>query len=181
MKNANKSSSAMCQRKKAAFLAAFAECGTITRAAEAAKIERHTHSRWVEADPEYAKAFSAASEQAADRLEEEARRRAHDGLLRMKFHQGVAIIDPRTLKDQPFYDPSFPDGKPYFEHEYSDTLLIFLLKGARPEKFRENVKMDHAGEVKHTHTIDLSKLSVDELRAYRELRLKMEATKASEN
>jgi hypothetical protein len=28
---------------------------------------------------------------------------------------------------------------------YSDTLLIFLLKARRPEKFRDNVKVEHGG------------------------------------
>ncbi len=28
-------------------------------------------------------------------------------------------------------------GAPYFEHSYSDTLLIFLTKGAMPERYRE--------------------------------------------
>jgi hypothetical protein len=27
-------------------------------------------------------------------------------------------------------------------HEYSDTLLIFLLKGARPQKYRDNVRQE---------------------------------------
>ena len=31
------------------------------------------------------------------------------------------------------------------EREYSDTLLIFLLKGAMPEKYHENVKLEHDG------------------------------------
>lgn len=138
--------------KKAAFLAAFAEVGTIGRAAEASGVDRGTHYRWLEADNDYAKAFSDAAEAAADKLEAEARRRAHDGLLRMKFHQGEPIIDPRTKE-------------PYFELEYSDTLLIFLLKGARPEKFRDNVKVEHAGKVSTANktTIDLSGLSDDEL------------------
>jgi hypothetical protein len=30
-------------------------------------------------------------------------------------------------------------GQPYFEREYSDQLLALLLKGLRPEKFRDNL------------------------------------------
>lgn len=48
---------------------------------------------------------------------------------------------------------------PYIEHEYSDTLLIFLLKGARPEVYRERADVRHSGK------IDVSALSDDELRA----------------
>ena len=32
-------------------------------------------------------------------------------------------------------------------HESSDTLLIFLLKAHRPEKYRETVKQEHSGSV----------------------------------
>lgn len=31
----------------------------------------------------------------------------------------------------------------------SDTLLIFLLKAARPDKYRDNVSIKHSGEVVH--------------------------------
>lgn len=66
--------------KKRAFLAAYAECGTVTRAAEIAGIERNTHYVWLKDDPDYAKACEAAYEQAAERLEQEARRRAVEGV-----------------------------------------------------------------------------------------------------
>jgi len=42
----------------------------------------------------------------------------------------------------------------------SDTLMIFLLKARRPEKYRENVKIEHSGSVRQ----DLSGLSTEELR-----------------
>lgn len=106
------------QAKKAAFLAAFAQFGTITHAAKAADIGRQTHYDWVRNDPEYAKAFDDAGDQAIDALEREARRRAIEGTEEPVFHNGK-IVD--TIR------------------RYSDTLLIFLLKGARPSKYRERV------------------------------------------
>lgn len=42
----------------------------------------------------------------------------------------------------------------------SDTLMIFLLKARRPEKYRENVKIEHSGTVRQ----DLSGMSTEELR-----------------
>jgi len=62
-------------KKQAAFLAAFAECGNVTRACEIAKVGRRTHYNWLE-DPDYEAAFSDAENQAVDALEGEARRRA---------------------------------------------------------------------------------------------------------
>lgn len=97
------------------MLAALAETGNISRAAEAAGIDRKTHYRWC-AEPEYAALAEDAMEQAADKLEEEARRRAHDGVDEPVFYQGEVCGTVR---------------------KYSDTLLIFLLKGAKPDKFRE--------------------------------------------
>lgn len=48
----------------------------------------------------------------------------------------------------------------------SDTLLIFLLKARRPEKYRETIKQDHGGTVKHQHEhrhFDLSRFSPREV------------------
>jgi len=112
-----------CKHQKA-FLAAYAECGNITLAAKMAKIDRTQHYRWLD-NPEYAKMFQDAEEQAVEMLEREARRRAIEGLKKKKFDKnGKPVIDPET-------------GEQYVEHEYSDSLLIFLLKGARPEKYRD--------------------------------------------
>lgn len=94
--------------KKRAVLAAYAEQGNLSRAVEIAGVARSMHYVWLDNDPAYATAFAEAEEQAADRLEGEARRRAFDG---------------------------------------SDTLLIFLLKGARPDKYAERQKHEHAGEL----------------------------------
>jgi hypothetical protein len=59
-----------------------------------------------------------AYEQAGERLEQEARRRAVEGTKKNVYYQGE------------------PCG---VNTEYSDTLLIFLLKGAKPEKYAERV------------------------------------------
>lgn len=107
--------------KQAAFLAAYAEVGNVTRAAELAKVPRSMHYEWMK-DPEYAEAFQAAEQQACDRLEQEARRRALEGVEEPVFHRGEQCGVVR---------------------KYSDTLLIFLLKGAMPEKYKDR----HAHDV----------------------------------
>ena len=107
--------------KKKAFLAAFAEVGTITKAAEMAGINRRSHTNWLnnpKDGPAYAEAFEAAGQQACDRLEQEARRRAIEGVKKPVFQGGkkVGVVQ-----------------------EYSDTLLIFLMKGAMPERYKDRV------------------------------------------
>ncbi len=129
------------------FLASLADGGNVRLACEAAKIERSTAYRLRESDETFAAAWNDALDQAADLLEEEARRRAYDGVRRLKFYKGrpvmVPVVDADGLvvKDK----DGNPELKPYTEQEYSDTLIIFLLKGARPEKYRERADVQHSG------------------------------------
>lgn len=109
--------------KKRAFLAAYAETCSIIRAAKAAEVDRGTHYEWLRKDPGYAVRFHIAKEQAADALEDEAIRRAHEGM-----DKPVTVAGEKTII-----------------REYSDTLLIFMLKGMRPQKFRDNVEVTGAG------------------------------------
>lgn len=104
--------------KRDAFLAAFSRLGTITHAAEAAGVDRGQHYRWMDGDPEYPHLFSEAGKQAKDNLVREATRRAIEGTEKPVYQGGKRV---GTIK------------------EYSDTLLIFLMKGAMPETYRERV------------------------------------------
>ena len=126
------------KKGQAAFLAAYRTMGNISAAAKAAGVHRQSHYLWLERDPEYVAEFAQADEEAIEWLEAEARRRAVEGTQRLKFHQGQLVTIP---------DPENPEGPPipYVEHEFSDTLLIFLLKGRRPEVYRE--RYEHTGEV----------------------------------
>ncbi len=110
--------------KKRAFLAAMGECGNVSQACELAGIHRSTHYDWLENDPEYAEAFAHAEDHAAERLEQEARRRAVEGVEKPVYQGGRQVGVVR---------------------EYSDTLLIFLLKGAKPEKYQERSRTEIAG------------------------------------
>lgn len=110
---------------KAAIIEKLIEGLSITAAASHAGVGRTTAYQWREADPVFAEAWDDAIEAGTDRLEDETHRRAFNGVTRP-----VAV------------------GKEIVEiTEYSDTLAIFLLKGRRPEKFRDNVKVDHGGKL----------------------------------
>jgi uncharacterized protein YbjQ (UPF0145 family) len=102
--------------KQRAFLAVYSEAGNISQAAELANVNRCMHYTWMEKSEVYREAFEEAMEKAADRLEQEARRRAVNGVSEPVFYKGEQC---GTIQ------------------RYSDTLLIFLLKGVRPEKYRE--------------------------------------------
>jgi hypothetical protein len=112
------------RKKKDLMLNSYALNGNISASAQVAGIHRSTHYAWMENDPEYAKAFEEAGKEAIERLEEEARRRAVDGVDEPVFYQGMECGRVR---------------------KYSDILLMFLLKGKQPDTYRENV--NHTGEM----------------------------------
>ncbi len=100
-----------------AFLAAFRATCNVRLACEVAKVGRSSHYRWREKDSEYREAFDLAKEEAADILEAEAFRRAVEGVEKpVGWYKGK------------------PGG---YVREYSDILLIFLLKALLPERYRE--------------------------------------------
>jgi len=107
--------------KKAKFLAALRETGgNVGRACVTAGLVRRSVYDWREADAAFAVEWDEAVEFGTEELEEEARRRAFAGVDEPVFYKG----------DECGY-----------VRKYSDTLLIFLLKARKPDKYRENVKI----------------------------------------
>jgi hypothetical protein len=102
-----------------AFLNALAGGATVEDAARAAKTTRTTVYQWRAAEPAFAKEWAIAYRIGGDTLEAEAQRRAVEGTLKPVFHQGKVVGHVR---------------------EYSDTLLIFLLKARNPQKFCDRVR-----------------------------------------
>lgn len=84
--------------KKRAFLAAFSRCGSRSRAAHRAKVDRRTHYNWLRDDPEYAKAFDQAMGEAADALEDAMTDFAFDG----NVTAGIFLL--KGLKPEKFTD-----------------------------------------------------------------------------
>lgn len=112
-------------RARARFIEVLRETCNVSDAARAANIERSTPYKWRDADPDFFAQWVEAEEYAADRLEREAWRRAVEGIDKPVIHLGV-ITD--TFK------------------EYSDRMLEILLKGHRPNKFKERVQNEHTGK-----------------------------------
>ena len=107
------------QANARAFLAAYRQTASITRAAAAARIDRGMHYRWL-ANENYRKAFEAAQDVAAQILEDEAVRRATEGVLEPVFYQGEKCGAVRR---------------------YSDGLMQFLLRGFRPQKYASRTEL----------------------------------------
>lgn len=112
-------------KKGERFLAALRKTGNVTQAAKAERVDRVTAYTWRNNDEEFAKQWDEALEEATDLLELEARRRAQDGTPEPVYHRGQQV---GTVQ------------------KYSDTLLIFLLKAHRPNKFKDRVDMTSNNE-----------------------------------
>jgi len=132
-------------KKQRAFLAAFRECGVISHAAQMSNVNRSRHYQWLDAKEEYADAFRDAHEEAIDRLESEARRRACEGVVTIKFDKdGNPLRDPRKVDEDGLLKDGCDDPW-YYEHTYSDNLLAKLLAAHRPEKFGNKLTQEISG------------------------------------
>lgn len=109
------------------FLAAFEACYSLTQAARWAKVARQTHYDWLRNDPNYPECFAEAEKRGARSLEDEAVRRAHEGLRKAVRYKGRIVG---------------------YETEYSDSLLITMLKKSNPEAFRERTESRNTHDVK---------------------------------
>jgi hypothetical protein len=109
-----------------AFLEALAQSGNVSEACDAAGIGRTAAYAWRNDDPEFEKAWEAALVLGIDALEDEALRRAHRGTEKPVFYLGEQC---GTIR------------------EYSDTLMMFMLKGRRPEKFKDRGSVEHSGKL----------------------------------
>lgn len=128
-----------------AFIAAYRVRGSILEAAKAAEMDRVLHYRWLHVSPHYAEKFSEAKEAVAELLEDEAIRRAYEGWDEPVKYQGEFTypeeLDPETKEIR-----RVPGAPPLAIRKYSDTLLQFLLKAMKPEKYRERYSAELTGK-----------------------------------
>lgn len=104
------------------FLAELRQHATVKRAAKAAKIHHATVYKHLARDETFRKRVDEALEAGAIALEQEAIRRAVEGVKEPVFYKGQKVAAVTR---------------------YSDTLLIFLLKGLKPERYKD--RHEHTG------------------------------------
>ncbi len=110
------------------FLKAFAECGTVFDAAKKAGVGRRTVYDERQRNEDFALRWAEVEEWTTEEMEQEARRRALGWPETIYNARGEAA---GTIQ------------------KFSDVLLIFMLKGRKPETYRDNVKVEHGGKIKH--------------------------------
>jgi len=130
------------------FLVALARTGNVTMAARAAGVSRRHVMEVRKRDTVFALAWEDAIEEAADLLEAEVHRRAVEGVDEPVYGRRYAQNEETGRSYQ------ISDGQVGSIKRYSDTLLIFHLKGTRPQKYRDNVQQEHSGTVKIEYVND---------------------------
>lgn len=109
------------------FLAAFRDTGLVTEACEVAKVGRSTVYQERQRNEDFALAWADIELETTEAMEREAFRRGVEGVEKPMVSAGKLVTTVR---------------------EYSDTLLIFMLKARKPEMYRDNVHVQHSGTVK---------------------------------
>lgn len=110
----------------------------MARAATAAGWSRQSAYNYRRDYLDFADEWEQAVEAGTDLLEDEALRRAMAGDRRYAFDRnGDPLLHPET-------------GEPYYEKQYSDTLLIVMLKARRPEKYAARAQLEHSGRVEQS-------------------------------
>lgn len=101
-------------KRRERFLEMLRDQPNISRAARAVQMTRRGVYDWKEKHEDFAAEWDDAIQEGCDRLEEEAWRRAHDGVEEGIYYQGDKVD---TVK------------------RYSDHLLVRLLEAHKPEKY----------------------------------------------
>lgn len=115
----------MAKRWEAKFLSALEETANVAESARLTGIGRATAYRERKENPDFAAKWDTALQLGMDSLIDEAVRRARDGTTK-PVYQGGKLVG--------------------YVQEYSDTLMIFLLKAHDPARFRDNVDITSGGK-----------------------------------
>lgn len=110
-------------KKRALFLQSLVETGGhVTASCRAIGMTKQRLYEIRAKDTDFASEWDAAVEEGTENLEKEAFRRAYEGTCKPVYQGGQYVGDVQ---------------------EYSDTLMIFLLKGRRPAVYRDQAVVEH--------------------------------------
>lgn len=124
--------------------------GSIRLSAQSQHLHPGRHQQWLSTCPAYKAAYRRAKREAMEILEVEARRRAVLGTNEPVIFQGrlcgVWKKDGETVTE----DTEGAVLVPLTVKKYSDPLLMFLMKGCLPGKYRDKA-IEHKGRINHAH------------------------------
>lgn len=135
------------------FLSYLSETASIAGAAARAEVQRSTLYQLRKHDPEFAARWDEARKLGIDRLEDDAMRRALEGVQKPVFYAGRQIASVQ---------------------QFNDRLLQFLLKAHKPEVYARPAAPP-AAEFDHRARLSRLPYSPDLARRVREAEARMEA------
>lgn len=116
------SATVMGRRKRKVFLTNLRATGQVVKSAKEAGYKDSSLLRRIyNSDPDFKREWDLAMDAAADNLEDEATRRAVQGVDKPVFYKGAVVG---------------------YENQRSDQLLMFLLRGNRPDKFGDKLNVE---------------------------------------
>ena len=113
-------------KRKTLLLAALEYNANVTRACKVAGITTSCAYQHKQNNPDFAADWDAAIKAAVDRLEGVAWLRATEGVEKPVYQQGQCVG---------------------YVQQYSDSLLIFLLKGHNPDRFKDRAAVELMAKV----------------------------------
>jgi hypothetical protein len=145
--------------KKAAFLAAYARCASVTGAAKAARMDRNLHYDWMRDDPAYPERFARTHAEAAQSLKDSAVEKAMVGVFEPNVFQGRFVYPQEEYVVKPeerdrrgrIIEPEqrawrdVPGAPPLGIHRRSDSLHLALLRAFLPDEFRQQGRFELTG------------------------------------
>jgi len=123
----------LSMEKLVAFCAALATTGRVGRACVAVGISMQTAFTWKKEIPHFSEMWDDAEKIGTSLAEDEAWRRAVDGVEKPVFYKGQRVS---TVL------------------EYSDTLLINILRARKPDVYRDNSRVELHGRIELSHMTD---------------------------
>ena len=125
------------KKRQKDFLLKLEETASVRRAAKLSKVPRRTVYDWLEKDESFEKEFEKSRQISVYALQDEAVRRAFEGTSKPIYQGGKKV---GTIR------------------EYSDTLMVLLLKGNLPDKYKDRFSGELSGQgggpIKTHHTTD---------------------------
>lgn len=126
-------------RKQKAFLEEYAKTGNVTKTVKKLKIGLKTVYSWAKKNKKFKESWQEIKDELVEALEQEASRRAH-GWKEPQFTKDGALAG--------------------YVAKHSDTLLIFLLKANRPDKYAGLDKISvEGGDKPIAHVVKIVKFS----------------------
>lgn len=130
------------QEKRDLFLKTLNDFwGNVSKACAAAGISRTAAYSWKDEDDDFSEAWDDVVESTTEQLESEAYRRAYEGWEEPVYQGGKHVGTVRR---------------------FDSTLAMFMLKGRRPETYRDNAKVELSGPGGQTLKLEVVNVTSDQ-------------------